>query len=140
MFRKRQNMNRRCINSKCEFFECEREIENKDRQFDKIGFCDGCSQGTGYRRGRRRIERNISGIPASTYFKPNGIPISDLEVIQLNLDEFEALRLKNIENLDQNTSAEKMKISQSTFARILDSAYKKVSIALIHGYAIEIQS
>ncbi len=89
-------------------------------------------------RGRRRVNRNVCGAPVSTYFKPNGIEITKLEVIQLELDEFEALRLKNIEELDQTEAANKMEISQSTFARILDSAYKKVSKALVNGHAIEI--
>ncbi len=92
------------------------------------------------RRGPRRRNRNISGIPIATYFKPNGISVLNLEVIHLGLDEFEALRLKNVEDLDQTEAAKKMEISQSTFARILDSAYKKISIALINGYAIEIES
>lgn len=62
----------------------------------------------------------------------------NLEVISLNKEELEALRLKNVENLDQNKAAEKMNTSQSTFQRILSSAYKKVSEALVKGKAIKI--
>ena len=61
-----------------------------------------------------------------------------LEVIELTAEEVEALRLKNIKNLDQLECAKKMKTSQSTFQRILSSAYKKISGALIEGKAIEI--
>ncbi len=61
-----------------------------------------------------------------------------LEVIELTTEEVEALRLKNIEDLDQIDCAKKMKTSQSTFQRILSSAYKKISEALINGKAIEI--
>jgi len=50
----------------------------------------------------------------------------------------EAMRLKNIEDLDQIACARKMKTSQSTFQRILSSAYKKISDALISGKAIKI--
>ncbi len=61
-----------------------------------------------------------------------------LEVIELTVEEAEAIRLKNIENLEQEKAAQKMKTSQSTFQRILSSAYKKIADALINGKAIEI--
>jgi len=61
-----------------------------------------------------------------------------LKQVVLEYDEVEALRLKNIEGLDQTSSAERMGISQSTFQRILDSANKKISIAIIEGHAIKI--
>ena len=60
-------------------------------------------------------------------------------MITLTREELEALRLKNIENLEQVECAKLMKTSQSTFQRILSSAYKKVSEALIRGKAIEIR-
>jgi len=60
-------------------------------------------------------------------------------VIELTTEEIEALRLKNIEELDQVEAAKKMSTSQSTFQRILCSAYKKVSNALINGKAIKIK-
>lgn len=61
-----------------------------------------------------------------------------LEVIELSAEEAEALRLKNIKDLDQVEAAKMMKTSQSTFQRILASAYKKISQALIQGKAIKI--
>lgn len=66
------------------------------------------------------------------------MPLRFLEVVSLSLEEVEALRLKNIEGLEQKECAKKMNTSQSTFQRILSSAYKKISIALINGKAIEI--
>jgi predicted DNA-binding protein (UPF0251 family) len=65
--------------------------------------------------------------------------LHSLEIVKLTIEELEALRLKNLENLDQIQCAQKMKTSQSTFQRILNSAYKKVSKALVHGLAIEIE-
>lgn len=89
---------------------------------------------------RPRKKRFIEFNPNVTYFKPRGIPLSKLEEVSLNTDELEALRLKNIENLDQINCAEKMQISQSTFQRILSCAYKKISLALVLGKAIKIYS
>ena len=61
-----------------------------------------------------------------------------LEVVELTREEVEALRLKNVKDLDQIDAAKQMKTSQSTFQRILSSAYKKISKAIIEGKAIKI--
>jgi predicted DNA-binding protein (UPF0251 family) len=61
-----------------------------------------------------------------------------LEVIELTTEEAEALRLRNIKDLEQEEAAKKMNTSQSTFQRILSSAYKKITEALIEGKAIKI--
>ena len=84
-------------------------------------------------------QRRISFNPNVTYFKPQGVPMRDLEVVELTTEEVEALRLKNIKDLDQVGCAKTMKTSQSTFQRILSSAYKKITQALIEGQAIKIK-
>ncbi len=71
-------------------------------------------------------------------FKPEGCCTSE-KIIYIEAEEAEALRLKNIENLCQRGGAKKMGISQSTFQRILSSAYKKVSRALIEGKIIKLK-
>ncbi len=87
---------------------------------------------------RPRGYRKICFCPRVTYFKPQGVPLRELKVIELTAEETEALRLKNIKNLSQTECAKKMKTSQSTFQRILSSAYKKLSRAVIEGKAIKI--
>jgi len=87
---------------------------------------------------RPRLCRFIKFKPNVTYFKPQGIPLRHLKIAELLLEEVEALRLKNIEGLDQIECAKKMKTSQSTFQRILSSAYKKISDAILNGKAIKI--
>jgi len=87
---------------------------------------------------RPRLCRRIRFQPDVIYFKPQGVPLRYLDVVYLSLEEVEALRLKNIEGLEQIECAKKMKTSQSTFQRILSSAYKKISDALINGKAIRI--
>ena len=88
--------------------------------------------------GRPRLRRHIRFNPQVKYFKPRGVPMCELEVAELTHEEIEALRLKNIVGLDQSECAEKMKTSQSTLQRILLSAYKKITDALINGKAIKI--
>jgi predicted DNA-binding protein (UPF0251 family) len=76
--------------------------------------------------------------PSSFYFKPQGIPMRDLKVIELSLEEIEAYRIRHIEDVDQQTAANKMNISTSTYQRILYSAYKKIADAITNGKAIKI--
>jgi len=87
---------------------------------------------------RPRLRRRIRFSPPTTFFKPSGIPLRDLELIRLNKEEMEAIRLYEVEELNQTECAQRMKTSQSTLQRILDSAHKKMGDALVHGKAIEI--
>ena len=87
---------------------------------------------------RPKKPRNIGFEPGVTYFKPRGIPLFQLSEVELGMDEIEAIRLKDVRDLDQVVCAKKMKISQSTFQRILDLAHQKVAQALISGQAIKI--
>ncbi|MFH1712931.1 MAG: DUF134 domain-containing protein [Candidatus Jacksonbacteria bacterium] len=87
---------------------------------------------------RPRLCRKIRFNPRITYFKPQAVPMRILEVVELTKEELEALRLKNAKDLDQTECAKMMQTSQSTFQRILSSAYKKITDALINGKAIKI--
>ena len=88
---------------------------------------------------RPRKQRRICFNPEVTYFKPQGIPLRELEEVILGHDELEALRLKYEEGLNQHDCACKMKISQSTFQRLLTSAKRKMAEALTQGKAIRIE-
>ena len=82
--------------------------------------------------------KGIKFEPNILYFKPQGVPMRDLQVVELSLEEIEAYRLRHISNLEQKDSAEKMHTSTSTYQRILNSAYAKIADALINGKAIKI--
>jgi len=76
--------------------------------------------------------------PKITYFKPQGVPMRELEIVELTAEEIEAYRLRHINDMEQQEAADKMHTSQSTYQRILYSAYKKIADALINGKAIKI--
>ncbi len=78
-------------------------------------------------------------MPESNYFKPRGIPLSALEEVILTVDEFEAIRLADLEGLYQEQAAGKMDVSRQTFGRIIESAHKKVADALVQGKALKIE-
>ncbi|MGD0280219.1 MAG: DUF134 domain-containing protein [Smithella sp.] len=88
---------------------------------------------------RPKCHRNICGIPDKNYFKPRGIPAVDLDEVVLNLDEFEAIRLADYEQLYQEEAAAKMNISRQTFGRIINEAHKKIADVLINAKALKIE-
>ena len=88
---------------------------------------------------RPRHCRRVGSMPESNYFKPRGIPLSMLEVVILTVDEFEAIRLADLEGLYQDQAAQKMNVSRQTFGRIIESAHKKVAEALTKGKALKIE-
>lgn len=83
--------------------------------------------------------RRIKNIPHIRFFKPAGIPGRKLEEVLLSLEEVEALRLKDLQGLNQNESAQKMNISRPTFQRIITKAHEKVAEALLEGKALRFE-
>jgi uncharacterized protein len=83
--------------------------------------------------------RRVSGKPVASVFRPVGIPACDVEHVVVTLDEFEALRLADMEILYQEEAAVRMKVSRATFGRILESAHRKVADALVHGKVLRIE-
>lgn len=67
------------------------------------------------------------------------MPLSSLEQVDLELDQLEAIRYKDLQGLSQVQCAKKMKISVSTFQRIINQAHKKIADALLRGKAIAIK-
>jgi predicted DNA-binding protein (UPF0251 family) len=83
--------------------------------------------------------RCIGCEPGINYFKPRGIPLVELQEVILTVDEFEAIRLADLEGLYQEEAAKKMKISRQTFGNIIKSAHGKLADAIINGKAIKIE-
>ena len=88
--------------------------------------------------GRPKCDYHVDFCPLFSSYKPQGTDCC--EFVEITPEEMESLRLKNIKNLNQIDAAGKMGVSQSTFQRVLTSAYKKVSLALIEGRELRIQS
>ena len=83
--------------------------------------------------------RRVAGEPESNYFKPRGVPLLSLDEVTMTVDEFEAIRLADLEGLYQEQAAERMGISRATFGRIIESAHRKVAGALVGGKALKIE-
>ncbi|MBN2480476.1 MAG: DUF134 domain-containing protein [Bacteroidales bacterium] len=83
--------------------------------------------------------RRIAMMPPMEGYKPFGIPMRELESVNLLFEEFEAIRLADYENLTQEEAAEKMHISRPTFTRLYEKARKNIAKAFIEGKAIIIR-
>lgn len=84
------------------------------------------------------IRRRVRGRPNSSYFKPAGIRMIELEETIITMPEFEAIRLVDLEEIPQEQAGKKMQVSQSTLSRILKSGRKKIADAIVSGKAIKI--
>jgi uncharacterized protein len=82
--------------------------------------------------------RRVSCEPQADYFKPRGIPLTMLEEVKLGIDELESIRLADLEGLDQEKAAARMKISRPTFGRIVEKARQTVADAIVNGKALKI--
>lgn len=82
--------------------------------------------------------RHIAHRPPANYFKPAGIPLCELQEVELGADEMEALRLADVEDLYHTEAAKRMKVSRQTFDRIVRRAHAKVAEALVHGRALRV--
>jgi predicted DNA-binding protein (UPF0251 family) len=81
----------------------------------------------------------VFGTPSVTFFKPRGVPMTELDHVELSLDEFEALRLADLEEKYHQDAAEGMDVSRTTFGRVLSSARGKVADAIVNGKAVIIR-
>ena len=75
-----------------------------------------------------------------TIFRPTGIPLSEIAIIDIEIDEFEAVRLCDYEGKSQIETAEIMKISRGTIQRLLNSGRKKILEGLLYQQAIRLKN
>ena len=85
------------------------------------------------------LTRRVFSEPEVVYFKPAGVRMAGLKEIILKVEEFEALRLKDLGKMGQEEAAESMGISQPTFCRLVSSARKKVADAIVNGKALRVE-
>ena len=83
--------------------------------------------------------RKIENVPIVPYFIPSDKDVDQIPENILKLEELEAVRLKDLEGLEQSECAEKMEISRPTFQRILLSAREKIADSLVNGKIICIE-
>ena len=87
---------------------------------------------------RPRSCRYVEQKPCVTYFKPRGIPMTELTEVGLTVEGLEAIRLADLEGLTAEAAARRMRVSRHIFGRILAEARRTVADALVNGQALRI--
>ena len=83
--------------------------------------------------------RCVRGMPPATFYKPQGVPLSELKGVVLTIEGFEALSLVDGEGLSQEEAAQHMCVSRPTLCRVLGQARRTVARALAGGWALRIE-
>lgn len=86
--------------------------------------------------GRPQRQRRICSQPDYTGFSPEEAPES--ETVILTLDEFEVIRLVDLEKRTHEQCARQMEISRTTVTEIYESAREKIADGLVNGKRLEI--
>ena len=85
---------------------------------------------------KRRICRAYDG---DRVFKPRSIPMTELPQIRLELGELEAMRLCDVDGLEQEQAGVRMGVSRGTVQRLLASGRAKLVQALLRPAALLIE-
>jgi uncharacterized protein len=87
---------------------------------------------------RPRKWRKVCCMPRVDAFAPVGAPNTN-ELVTMSVDEYEIIRLIDLEGLSQDESAERMDVARSTVQRTYNDARKKLADFLINGKALRIE-
>lgn len=83
--------------------------------------------------------RKVCCLPQCDLFGPLSLSNENTRIIQMTVDEYEAIRLIDLEGLQQEECAEKMDVARTTVQRIYNDARKKLAEALVNGSRIKIE-
>lgn len=92
-----------------------------------------------YKLSRPTKWRKVEFIPNIQYFTPLDSEKEKIEENIILIEEVEAIRLKDLEKLEQEECAERMEVSRQTFQRILNTGREKIADSIINGKAIRIE-
>lgn len=88
---------------------------------------------------RNQKERIVFEPPNIEGMKPIGIYGKHLESISLSIDEYEAIRLADYENMEQVEAAQIMGVSRPTFTRLIKKAHQKIAEAIVGVKIIRVE-
>jgi len=83
--------------------------------------------------------RRVCRVPDFKLFKPAGKTANSKNPVELGLDEFEALRLSDMDGLYQEDACKRLNVSRQTYARILTEAHRKVITSMVEGRFLVIE-
>lgn len=85
---------------------------------------------------KKRMCRRYRG---ERVYKPRGIPMTELEVIRMELGQLEAVRLCDMEHLTQEETGRRMGVSRGTVYRLLKIGRTRLAAAVVESKALIVE-
>ena len=86
---------------------------------------------------RKRIQRKLLDPPLFEGYRPYGVSHRQKEFVELLFDEYEAIKLADYQYLSHEEAGRLMEVSRATFARIYESARRKLAKAMVETREIK---
>ena len=83
--------------------------------------------------------RKVCSLPEESKFGPLGSPRDHKDLINMEIDEYEVIRLIDLEGFSQDECAIQMDVSRPTVQRIYSQARKKLAESLVNGKVLIIE-
>lgn len=84
-------------------------------------------------------KRRILQLPKYNLFGPLDEEMKETDTVILSVDEYEVIRLIDVEKLDQADCAEYIGVARSTVQRIYETAREKISFCIVYGNTLKIE-
>ncbi len=88
---------------------------------------------------RPRKWRRVCCIPENNLFGPLGVDINESDIVIMTVDEYEVIRLIDLEGLMQEECAQRMGVARTTIQRIYGEARQKIADSLVNDKALKIE-
>ncbi|MBF7096200.1 DUF134 domain-containing protein [Alkalibacter mobilis] len=88
---------------------------------------------------RPRKWRRVCCLPGSNLFGPLNAKFDEDDLVIMTVDEYETIRLIDLEGMMQEECAEQMNVARTTVQRIYNEAKTKLAQSLVHGKLLKIE-
>lgn len=88
---------------------------------------------------RPRKWRKVCCLPESNRFGPLNTLINQEHLVIMTVEEYETIRLIDLEEFTQEECADQMKIARTTVQRIYNDARRKLAQSLVKGNVLSIE-
>ena len=88
---------------------------------------------------RPRKWRNVCCLPESNRFGPLNAVVHQEHTVTMTVDEYETIRLIDLEGFTQEECADQMNIARTTVQRIYNDARNKLAESLVNGKVLKIE-
>jgi predicted DNA-binding protein (UPF0251 family) len=90
----------------------------------------------GNKMSRPRKRKRVCSLPKNNRFGPIGGSVDGRETVIMTIEEYETIRIIDLEGKQQQECAEQMGVARTTVQGIYDTARKKLADSLVNGKPI----